>query len=234
MDANQELQNMRFNLQSEGYDSDDIDTMCDGAAAMISEGITSAIADALRQAEQIGQDMGADDFLSELRVDVIGSTFIITTDSGRTDFSEPPFPMLPSLLKNAKTAKDGSRYKRIPISGNKGAKSIPTSTMQATERMRDEQTIAKEQILDDVMGAARSFAGRSTIGRAPGKQEKRANRISGGTTQFATASSKQDSMTKWVMPAKDYDLSAALANINSELSITIDQIIINATQSYRG
>lgn len=238
MDANQELRGLRARLRAAGYDADDADDICDGAARDISDSVTDAVAEALNRARQLGESMGAYDFLSELKVISQGSTFVITTDSGRTDFSEPPFPMLPHLLKNAKTAKDGSKYKRIPIAANKGT-TVPTSTVQASEQLQTQQTAAKQQILDEVrqlhdspdpLTAAKFFAQRASSTRPTTKSEKYPKRTPGGAVEFATASSKQNASTQWVLPAKDMDLSVALAEINSDLSRTIDSIIMNATQ----
>lgn len=238
MDANQELQNLRVRLRAAGYDAEDADGICDQASREISSGITDAIADALNRARQIGESMGAYDFIAELKVVSHGSTFIITTDSGRGDFSTPPLPMLPHLLKNAKTAKDGSRYKRIPIAASKGSK-IPTSTVQASEQLQTQQAVAKQQILDEVhqlhdspdpLMAAQFFAQRTATVRPVGKSEKYPKRTPGGAVEFATASSKQNASTQWVIPAKDMDLTAVLADINSDLSRTIDNIILDATQ----
>jgi hypothetical protein len=240
MDANQELSNMRQRLRVEGYDSTDIEDIVAGATQLISEGITDVISDALNRAQQVGESMGAYDFLAQMRVINTGSSFAVTTDSGELDFSEPPFPMLPHLLKTAKTAKDGSQYKRIPIQKNKGQRSVPASTAQAAERMRSSQETARAEILEnvgqtaDALAMPRAFADASTVNRPKGKKERYRNNTPGGPVEFATASSKQDASTKWVIPEKNMDMTAAIADINSDLNRAIDEVIINITQNYRG
>src|SRR5271167_1964277 len=69
---------------------------------------------AMQKAIEAGVDARSTDFINELRLN--GQLMQVTTDSGNLDFPEPPRPMLPQLLKNAKPNKDGSGvHKVIPV-----------------------------------------------------------------------------------------------------------------------
>lgn len=91
----------------------------------IEEEVRISSYDLLNEALQKVKTQGAssDTFVEEVTAVRNGDSYRITTDSGRTDFSIPSFPMLPNLLKNAKVAKDGSRYKVIPIAEKSSVKS---------------------------------------------------------------------------------------------------------------
>ena len=165
----------------------------------------------------------------------MGPSFEITTDSGRTDFSEPPFPMLPRLLKNAKVAKDGSLYKVIPIKNKTDNKRISVTTEAAYENINNARRIAKEQRdverevgqgfgTTDALKGMDTFAAMQSINRSRQKQPKQ-GQIDGPTINFRTASSKQDPNKSWVHPGKNRDVSGPLREINMNMHDNIDRVI---------
>lgn len=236
MNANQELHQLKQRLIAAGYSYDEADAICDYAAAEIGDGIADAVASALAEAEEAGLAIGALDFAAELQAVPTGDIFQITTDSGRTDFSEPPFPMLSRLLKNAKTAKDGSRYKHIPVTDR-------TNRMKSSyEAVRDRQAnldLAKQKLNDDlskgsgapdVLAPARSYAEAFKQNRIPNRAERRQPRS--GNVSIKTVSSKQDPSRQWVLPPKEHDMTGALMNINANLRATIEEIVRQTITKY--
>ena len=115
----QELDRLRSDLQWKGVDVADVDHVVNLARNDVHDAINDIVDNAMLEAAQIGEAMGADDFVEQLRVVMENGSYSIKTSSGKTDFSEPSFPMLPKLLKNAKTSKDGTLYKHIPIADKK-------------------------------------------------------------------------------------------------------------------
>jgi len=148
-----------------------------------------------------------DDFVQQLRATRFGSDYKIVTNSGQTDFTVPPFPMLPKLLKNAKVAKDGSLYKVIPVKQNPKKKRAITTV--------------------DIMRQINES-------RRASKEAKKAEKDSSGEVNFRTASSKQDANTKWVHPGKEGDMTQKLRDINARMGLAIDRIIQDTIDKHRG
>ena len=155
----------------------------------------SAMDKAVSTAVQAGVDKRSADFINELRPRP--GAFELTTDSGNTDFSTPPVPMLPWLLKNAKPMKDGSGvYKIIPVGGESKRPSISTSIFDLQKKKIAEQA---EQL------------------------KASANRGFKDKPQFRTASSKQNEAESWVQPAIDKDFRGTLSSVNSEMKQTLEE-----------
>ena len=238
MDTNIALQKLKFSLLSAGYESDDADDIVRQASVEISSAVADAVADALNQAEMSGLDMGAVDFAAELRAVSAGDNFTITTDSGLSDFSEPPFPMLSHLLRGGKVAKDGSVYRRIPIPKNRQS-SRATTSYQANEQRSAMLQAAKDKLNDEILGnhipdptmAAKSYASAYQSTR-PTKIRDRVRKTASGPVGIVTASSKQNPATQWVLPQKDHDMTGILADINANLRQTIDAIVANVLAEY--
>lgn len=236
MDANLELQRLKWNLVNSGYSEDEAHEIMDIAAIEISNSIADAVANALQQAEEMGISQKASDFLSQLGAVQTGNSFMIATDSGQTDFSEPPFPMLPRLLKNAKMAKDGSMYKRIPV---RGKSAVPKNSYQASQDRQSALDDAKQRIKDEVGKAIQSpNVNKAASSYAEAYRQNRVQKIdnqhsgSVGVPEIRTASSKQNPQTQWVMPGKDADFTGALMDINANLRATIEEIIRQITAKY--
>lgn len=218
------IDSIRSSLYNQGYDPMDVDSVCEEAAEELSALIADIVAGALDEAESAGIQAGMKDFVAELTAIQMGDSFRITTTSGRHDYSTPKKMMLKSLLKNAKVAKDGSLYKRIPIS-DKGPN--PTSSFDVDksrnthlEKVKNEinANIRSGGLGKDIGKAARDFASSFTGARennkpAAGKRPVKA---------IVTASSKQNPDTQWVIPAKEMDAQDILEDVNQRLNRGIE------------
>jgi hypothetical protein len=166
---------------------------------------------------------GASEFLKQIRLDSSSGDVEIATDSGTLDFSEPATPMLPWLLKNAKTSKDGSFYKVIPIGKSEGK---PGKTIKDTSKglkaMRE--TTSMQGIAE---GIASSFNAGSPL--VVTKSEPPS---SSGSHEFRTVSSKQDPSTSWVLPPKDRDMSSIVHEINARLRADIHTSVESILSKY--
>lgn len=240
MDANLELQKLKQRLLAAGYETEEVTAICSSVATEVGTQIADAVAQALSQAESAGAALGAQDFVAELGAVSVGDHFLVTTDSGQTDWSEPPFPMLPHLLKNAKTAKDGSRYQRIPIA-NKSV-STGTSSYDAIKDRQGQLDEAKAKLNEslsastnnttDMTAPAQSYVEAYKASRAPKRDKEYKRRAPGGTAEIRTASSKQNPDSQWVRPGKDFNMTTTLADINANLQSTINEIIEQAISRY--
>ncbi len=114
IDANNEINRLRQSLKFKNLSNEVIDSICDDVAREISDLTSDLLAQAMSEAVQSGKSA---EFIQEVRSTRDGGTFSVSTDSGKTNFTEAPFPMLPKMLQNAKIAKDGSLYKVIPVKG---------------------------------------------------------------------------------------------------------------------
>src|ERR1700677_3985521 len=110
-----EIERLKQTLKWKGLDDREADDISNLAAADVAEAISELTLNAMAEAIQLGEQLGIPDFSEQIRAVNTGNTVAILTDSGKTDFSWPAIEMLPHLLKNADIAKDGSRYKVIPI-----------------------------------------------------------------------------------------------------------------------
>jgi hypothetical protein len=166
----------------------------------------AALEDILRggldTAIQAGVDKRSAEFIDELRPRP--GAFELTTDSGNTDFSVPPYPMLTNLLQNAKPMADGSGvYKVIPVGGASERKPVYTSIIDV-QRARYAQQLE--------MAA------------------KRRNNKS-NNPKFRTATSKQP-ITMWVQPKQDKDFTETLEGINSDMKVSGHDIILGIVRKY--
>ena len=230
MDANDAIMHLRSLLLSSGMSEEDADSRCDAAAQELSDSLADLISNTLQTAEQKGIEIGATDFVAELRVNSMGGDWTVTTDSGRVDFSSGPWPMLPGLLKKGKISKEGYRYTRVPMGMSK---STPKDSMSASTQRQEVLAQAKAKISDeilhsdsspDVNAAARDFAAAYNSTRKP-KHKDRKTTYSGKPTHWVTASEKPSSKAKWIQPAKDQDASSIIAEANNELQQSVQELI---------
>jgi len=244
IDAKSEIELLRQRLRIKNLPETVIDGICDEAARDISITTSDILADAMNEAVMVGGDVGSVDFIEELKAVRTGPSFEIITDSGRMDFSEPPFPMLPKLLKNAKVAKDGSLYKVIPIKQKTTNKKMSVTTEAAIANINNARRIAKEQrdtekettrgtISSDAMKGADTFSAMQSISRSRSKQQ-RLGQTDGPVINFRTASSKQDAHRSWVIPGKTRDVSAPLREINMSMQDNIDNAIEDIIKKHEG
>jgi hypothetical protein len=219
----QRLMYLRSRLQSLGLSSGEVSSMMESASSEIQQATYSIVEKAVYEAEDYGSSIGAEEFLAQIKLDASSGYIEISTDSGQTDFSQPPLPMLPWLLNKAKTAKDGSRYKVIPVGG---VSSKPKPTPQARDIASGLNSMSSEVAPASAM--AESMAAAFGLGASASITERQ-RPVSVEKPEFRTASSKQDASRQWVLPAKDLDMTGTLMTINatirSEIDRTCDEII---------
>lgn len=242
LDANAEIARLRQKLRFKNLPEQIIDEICDEAAREISMTTSDMLTDAMNEAVNAGGDIASVDFIEDIRAVRSGISFDIVTDSGKMDFSEPPFPMLPRLLKNAKVAKDGSLYKVIPIK-QKGQSSnrVANTTEAALANIESARMKAKDvRQADDYRGSISPDAmkGMDTVAAMQVLSKQRTGESnttsSGSVVDFRTASSKQDASTQWVHPGKKADMSGVLSRINANLHDSIDRAIDDVIRKYEG
>jgi hypothetical protein len=240
IDANNEINRLRQSLKFKNLSNEVIDSICDDVAREISDLTSDLLAQAMSEAVQSGKSA---EFIQEVRSTRDGGTFSVSTDSGKTNFTEAPFPMLPKMLQNAKIAKDGSLYKVIPVK-RKG--SMPSRTAVTTEAALGE--IERARIASkvdrtnqnrgssspDAMRGMDTLSAMQAISKSRQKVEKYPTGTNSQTVDFRTASSKQDPSTQWVHPGREADMTRELQNINANLHDSIDNIILQIISKYEG
>jgi hypothetical protein len=239
IDANSEIARLRQSLKFKNLPDQIIDSICDDVAREISDITSDLLAQAMSDAVSFGESA---DFIQEVRSVRDGATYSITTDSGKMDFSEAPFPMLPKMLQNAKIAKDGSLYKVIPVK-RKG--STPSRTAITTEaaltNIENARVAAKQDRTNqnrsvsspDAMRGMDTLSAMQAISKSRQKVEKYPSNPS-GQVDFRTASSKQDPTTQWVHPGKQANMTSVINNINANLHDSIDNAILEVIRKYEG
>jgi len=248
LDANMEVEGLRQRLRLKNIDEQTINIVCSQVAEEISMASVDLLSGAMEDAVQAGESKKSFQFVSEVKVIQDSHSFRIGTDSGRTDFSEPPFPMLPKLLKNAKTAQDGSLYKVIPIraKGNKAGQSRTTVTTEAAlkninaaRRTAKEERDARDkgfvgQLAPDALKGMSTFAALQAINEARKSFPTMKQKSTEPVTSFRTASSKQDPAAMWVHPGKSVNMDTTLHDINSRLQYQLDDLINDTINRYEG
>jgi hypothetical protein len=217
------LLSLRERLRALGLPHGEINSIVDDATNEIQSAFQSIVEKAVYEAEEYGSSIGAEEFLSQIKLDSSSGYIQITTDSGLTDFSKPAYPMLPWLLNKSKTAKDGSRYRVVPVGGvSSNSKSTPpakdiASGLQAMSLENVSASNMAEKMAEAFgLGASSSITER----QMPASTQK---------PEFRTASSKHDASRQWVVPSKDLDMTGTLMTLNnsirSELENECDKII---------
>ncbi len=230
MNPKWEINRLRTVLLMQGLPENSADRICDQAASEINEAILGIVQNAVQEAAQIGVGLGAHEFVADLGVREVGDSFYLMTHSGRTDYSEPPFPMLPHLLKHGKTADDGSRYRVIPVEGksNKPRNTV-TDLFSVMKSMSDKAQQARDAMNDrsgaelDSAPAPRVFASDLTTGYKPPSQYR--DKVLGSKPNFRTASSKQNPQTQWVKPGKELNMTGTIMDINSKMQAQIVEAV---------
>lgn len=202
-----ELDRLKFLLENKGIDPNTVQMILQKARADIQAAMAEQGEAAMQLAIEEGVEKRSPEFINELRLNSI--TQQLDTDSGNTDFSEPPFPMLPRLLQGAKPMADGSGvYKIIPVgSPSKDRPKVSTNIYDAWKQVNAERA-----------EAARAQRDRVTPKDSKGK--------------FRTATSKQNANTQWVQPAKDKDFTETVQSINKELSGSLEDVIRGIIRDY--
>ena len=245
LDANSEIERLRYRLKLKNLSNSIVEEICRDVSREISLITSDLLADAMNEAVNAGGDAASADFIDELRSVRSGSSVDIITESGKTDFSEPPFPMLPRLLKNAKVAKDGSLYKVIPIrqSGSESSKkNMAVTTESAYRNIEDTRRRVKTEresetsrgVSPDVMKGMDTFSAMQAISNSRQKQASTRKTNTEPVINFRTASSKQDPSSKWVHPGRPVNMSGALHDINNRLHDAIDRAIQDVIRTHEG
>lgn len=202
-----ELDKLRHTLERRGLDVYIVDAIVQKARQEINRIMEEQGQAAMELAIEEGVNRRSPEFINELKLNNISME--LTTTSGNMDFSEPPFPMLPSLLKNAKPMKDGSGvYKVVPVGQpGKDRRLVSTDIAETWKQINAERVEA-------------SRAQRQRV--SPGKSK--------GT--FRTATSKQSAATQWVKPAQEKDFTEQVQGINTELTSSIEEQVRDVIREY--
>ena len=203
-----ELEKLKTTLRNKGIEEDFVLEIAAKAEFEVSMALKEKMDEAMDLAIQSGVQKDSAQFINELRPRP--DAFILDTESGITDFSDPPMPMLDKLLaKGAKPMKDGSGvYKIIPVGSNNTPK-IP--------------------IHNNIFDAQKAISAERYENAV-----KQYNRVApkNSKANFRTATSKQNRSTQWVLPAKEKDFTEDLAEINSLLRSSHDDVILKIIRSY--
>ena len=236
-----ELDRLKEDLRWKGYDWNDIDYVIELARNDINAAVEEILDNAMLEAAQIGEAIGADKFVEELQVMRDASSYRLGTSSGKTDFSEPPFPMLPKILKTAKVAKDGTRYQNIPIKEKTSAGTTNIFDMRARANEERRQKVQQRKLERDNARRTGSFRGTMEItgfSKAKSFLESRRQAINTaeqgtGAVRFRTATDKQNPQTQWVHPGKKMDMTGALIDINDRIDQDIENATLDIIDQYR-
>ena len=204
-----EISRLKDILKTKGLEEDFVNIIISKAETEINLALRDLMDSGMEMAVQSGVQKDSADFINALRPRP--DAFVLDTDSGITDFSEPPMPMLDRLLaRGAKPMKDGSGvYKVIPVGGDNSRKKPPI----ANNIFDAQKAIAAERY-------ASALAQYNKV------------KPKGSKVEFRTATSKQNRATQWVMPEKEKDFTEDLAEINNLLAESHDDIIMRIIRNY--
>ena len=204
-----ELDRLKASLLSRGIELESANVIVQKANEEITLAIKDRLDGAMDLAIQSGVQKDSADFINALKPRP--DAFELVTDSGITDFTEPPMPMLDKLLaRGAKPMKDGSGvYKVIPVgkSNNQQKPAIHSNIFDAQK----------------AISAERYETAVSQYNRVAPK---------GSKVSFRTATSKQNRASQWVMPEKPKDFTEDLAEINNMLGREYDDLVLGIIRSY--
>lgn len=201
-----ELDRLRIALQDKGVDDRIINNIVAKARREIEDAIHEYGQDAIDSAVEVGVQKRSPEFINQLHLD--GLNFEVTTETGRLNFSEPPRPMLPFLLKNAKPMKDGTGfYKVIPVGKPGDRAKVSASIIDAQKKIVAER-------------AERA------------RERQKAMAPTDSKINFRTATTKQDIASQWVMPAQEKDFTEDMEVINEQLAEKINNTVRDIIEGY--
>ena len=145
-----EIAKLRYYLDDRGWLPQEIEEVLDLASRDINETILDVISNAVAETTDYALDMGAEEFVEDITVVEIGTGFMITTQSGQTNYSTPERQMLHDLTKNGKVSEDGHRYKVIPVGGKRSI-NRPTNIFGQMQEQQREQQDARASLLESNM-----------------------------------------------------------------------------------
>lgn len=235
-----EINRLRSYLGQKNWMPSEIEEILDLASRDMNEILLDIISNAVAEATDYAVDIGAEEFVEDLDVIETGGSFMISTRSGKTDYSIPERKMLNDLVKNGKTAADGSKYKVIPV-GKEDTTRQPRdiftmlrqkeSILQEARRSLNEQALDKRSVRAQHMaGHFRNVISRKLEERVASVQPKKVTTTK--QVEFRTASSNQDPNTSWVIPAKELDLTGYLMDMNKRVQDSIYSSVMLIVESY--
>lgn len=204
-----EIERLKTTLRSKGLSEEVVEALANKAEQEINFSLRERLDSAMELAIQSGVQKGSADFINELRPRP--DAFMLDTESGVTDFSDPPFPMLDRLLAGgAKPMKDGSGvYKVIPVGEPSKQPKAPIHT-----NIFDAQKAIAAERYESALSQYNKVAPK------------------GSKAKFRTATSKQSRTSQWVLPAKEKNFTEDLQEINSTLINSHDEVILEVIKSY--
>jgi hypothetical protein len=198
----------------------EIQYTCDSAIGEIHSAVSNIIDGAINSAVNHAIEIGADGFIDEIQIlENSDGIYQISTHSGILDYSIEEKQMLPALLSNAKTSKDGSKYKVIPIR-DKGTPT-PRSSFSVSQLQQDGIDESRAALRD--VAASKRLGITDTLKANLSKQaaDMRAAHTNHsdrtGTLNFRTATDKQDPSTAWVIPRKEIDMTDFISDLNRQI-----------------
>jgi hypothetical protein len=226
-----EVNRLRQTLIVRGISQEDAQTVADLALQDINRTIGFLVEKAVEKAKVIAEDIADPEITSQIRGARIGGSYELITDSGKTDFTLPPFPMLPHLLKNPKIAKDGSLYKVIPMKKRTMSQdSLHQDMNQSNRDAVDVRNTQRQEGKSKTLGI--NMVGLTEAKRILGRKVSSGNKSQGTATEFRTASSKQNPATSWVLPEKKMDIGPLLRDISDRLETDIQNAVLTIVSEY--
>lgn len=234
-----EINRLRSYLGQRNWMPNEIDGILDLASNDINEIILDIVSNAVAEATDYAMDIGAEEFIEDLDVIEVGGGFMISTVSGKTDYSIPERKMLNNLLKNAEVSEDGNRYKVIPVGGIKKtsqSRDIFSVMRQRDSVLQEARSALNNQALNNRSARAQTMAGhfRNIIANKMSERMVSKPRVTETRVkpEFRTASDKQDENTQWVIPAKEMDLTGYLMDMNKRIQDSIYSSVMFIIESY--
>jgi hypothetical protein len=239
LDAKQEIDRLRSSLKFKGFTDTIIDEICREASIEIGAATSDILSDAMAEAYSLGKDIGSADLIEEIRAVRSGSSFEIIADSG-SDYSEPPFPMIPKILKGAKGANSSPLPKQMPekvkADKSRSSKAISVTLDAAYKNINDVRKQAK--LKRDEMKKNKTLKTNLDPMAIPTTM---ASMYSINSNRKASASRIKneiyiekavDSPNTNPNPKKSTDIQSPLNNINTRINESIDQAIDSIIRRY--
>ena len=221
------LQDFRHELHIRHLHINSIEQMVDRLEGYLYERVAEITTEKLFSALEYAQLIGADEFIETAEIVDFGEYFEIRTTSGKTNFSTPRREMLPGILSQAKINRaTGERYQRIGIKKKMKSSFDSDAALQgAMEKAKEANRAVKGQSTTTVATQAlESFRAQYAANKAQPRSVI--------STDWATATSKQDAGSKWVIQEKEKDMTQFLNSLNSDLNDSIRIYIKEQTSGF--
>lgn len=229
-DSGDDVSGLRRSLQIKRKSADRIDEIVYRAENDINIAIVDIVTYGLQQVQQLAIEYGIDDFVENVHIQAIGGSLTIAITGGKTDFSTPAVEMLPGLLRAGKTAKDGSVYRVVPLPT---IREFKTRSLSNVDAMQARAADIKQERIDHNRALDATRMARNLAASAPRAQMNVEVTPAVGK-EFRTATSKQDSTTQWVKPARNINITNELMDINSQMAAQIRDVTRSIINRYGG